>query len=77
MDKQDFTLTIEDVSKRLNKSTRTIHRYKDTGKLSYIVGATQGNPLFFSRSEVDALTKELYPALATVNAPPVDPRFWD
>jgi hypothetical protein len=77
LDKQDFTLTIDDVSKRLNKSTRTIHRYKDTGKLSYVVGASQGNPLFFSRSEVEALAKELYPAMASVSAAPVDPRFWD
>jgi hypothetical protein len=76
--KDDYTLTIEDVSKRLNKSVRTIHRYKDSGRLSYVVGSTQGNPLFFSRGEVDELARELYPSLAVpADSAPVDPRFWD
>lgn len=77
MAKDDYTLTIDEVSKRLNKSTRTIHRYKDSGRLSFVVGATQGNPLFFSRSEVDALARELYPTLVAAPEAPVDPRFWD
>jgi hypothetical protein len=63
MPKSDFTLTIDEVSQRLNKSTRTIHRYKNSGKLSFVVGTTQGNPLLFSRSEVEALARELYPNL--------------
>lgn len=78
MARDDYTLTIDDVSKRLNKSTRTIHRYKDSGRLSFVVGATQGNPLFFSASEVDELAKALYPTLVPAQAtPPVDPKFWD
>ena len=72
----DYTLTIEEVSKRLSKSTRTIHRYKDSGRLSFRVGHTQGNPLFFSRAEVEALALELYPSL---QPPPqaIDPLFWE
>lgn len=78
MARDDYTLTIDDVSKRLNKSTRTIHRYKDSGRLSFVVGATQGNPLFFSASEVDDLARALYPTLVPAQgAPPVDPKFWD
>lgn len=60
----DYLLTIEEVAKRLNKSIRTVHRYKDDGRLSYQVGTTQGNPLYFSRSEVDGLARELYPHLS-------------
>jgi hypothetical protein len=75
MKAQDYTLTIEDVSKRLNKSTRTIHRYKDSGRLSHVVGASQGNPLFFSRSEVDRLAHELYPSLAAPR-PEAEAPFW-
>lgn len=78
MANDDYTLTIEEVSRRLNKSTRTIHRYKDSGRLTFVVGASQGNPLFFSRGEVDALVRELYPNVQPVpEAPAVDPRFWD
>jgi hypothetical protein len=73
--KQDFTLTIEQVSKRLNKSVRTIHRYKNSGKLSFVIGETQGNPLYFSVSEVEALARELYPQLAPA-APAAEP-FWE
>jgi hypothetical protein len=74
----DYTLTIEEVSRRLNKSTRTIHRYKDGGKLSFVMGTTQGNPLFFSRSEVEALALELYPAMQpATGVPAADPKFWD
>lgn len=72
----DYTLTIEDVSKRLNKSVRTIHRYKDGGRLTFVVGTTQGNPLYFSSREVMALAKDLYPNLATQSAMP-EPEFWD
>ncbi|HEY9722901.1 MAG TPA: helix-turn-helix domain-containing protein [Oscillatoriaceae cyanobacterium] len=61
MDQNDYVMTIEQVSKRLNKSVRTIHRYKDSGKLTVVVGESQGNPLFFSESEVEALAHELYP----------------
>jgi hypothetical protein len=76
--RDDYTLSIEEVSKRLNKSIRTIHRYKDSGRLSFIVGTSQGNPLFFSRSEVDSLAYELYPNLAPAAVEPnVDPLFWD
>ena len=76
IENNDYTLTIEEVSKRLNKSVRTVHRYKDNGKLSFRIGTTQGNPLFFSRSEVEALARELYPNLAP---PPAmqDPAFWE
>lgn len=75
MAQDDYTLTIEAVSKRLNKSTRTIHRYKDSQKLSYVVGTSQGNPLFFSRSEVEALARELYPAAAPA-ATDAEAPFW-
>lgn len=68
MDRDDYVLTIEQVSKRLNKSVRTIHRYKDSGKLSFRVGETQGNPLFFSEHEVEALRGELYPHFAPTGA---------
>lgn len=61
---QEYSMTIEEVAKRLNKSIRTIHRYKDSGRLTYQVGATQGNPLYFSPSEVEGLARELYPHLA-------------
>ena len=57
----DYTLTVDEVSKRLNKSVRTIHRYKDSGKLTFVVGSTKGNPLLFSRSEVESLARTLYP----------------
>lgn len=76
MAKDDYALSIEDVSKRLNKSVRTIHRYKDSGKLSFRVGTTQGNPLYFSKSEVESLARELYPNLAP-QTPLSDPDFWD
>lgn len=59
--RDDYTLGIDEVSKRLNKSVRTIHRYKDSGRLSFVVGPSQGNPLFFSRTEVEALARELLP----------------
>jgi hypothetical protein len=75
MTRDDFTLTIEDASKRLNKSVRTIHRYKDSGRLSFLVGATQGNPLFFSRQQVTELAHELYPNLAPA-ADAADSAFW-
>lgn len=71
----DYTLTIDEVSKRLNKSTRTIHRYKDSGKLTYVIGNSQGNPLFFSRTEVEELARELYPSLQPTATP--DPQFWN
>lgn len=77
MTQNDYALTIEEVSRRLNKSTRTIHRYKDSGRLSFVVGQTQGNPLFFSRSEVEKLARELYPMALTPEPTAVDPRFWD
>jgi hypothetical protein len=73
--KNDFSLTIEEVSQRLNKSTRTIHRYKDSGKLAFVVGATQGNPLYFSRSEVETLARELYPSFKPASQA-ADPEFW-
>lgn len=76
MARNDYTLTIADVSKRLNKSTRTIHRYKDTGRLSFVTGTTQGNPLFFSRSEIEELERELYPRLTTAGTLN-DTQFWD
>jgi hypothetical protein len=76
MTREDYTLTIEDASKRLNKSVRTIHRYKDSGRLSFVVGATQGNPLFFSRREVTELARELYPNLAPA-ANNGENEFWD
>lgn len=63
----DYSLTIAQVSQRLNKSIRTIHRYKDSGRLSYRVGTTQGNPLYFSKSEVEKLAAELYPHLENGN----------
>src|SRR3989338_1334082 len=72
----DYTLTIEEVSLRLNKSTRTIHRYKDSGRLSYRAGTTQGNPLLFSKAEVEALERELSPR-ASSSGPWADPRFWE
>lgn len=65
--RDDFVLTIEEVAKRLNKSIRTVHRYKDNGRLHFQVGATQGNPLYFSRSEVEGLARELYPHMAATN----------
>lgn len=78
MANDDYTLTIEEVSRRLNKSTRTIHRYKDAGRLGFVIGQSQGNPLFFSRSEVETLARELYPHVPPANDPQaVDPRFWD
>lgn len=77
MPKNDYALTIEEVSHRLNKSTRTIHRYKDSGRLTFVTGQTQGNPLFFSRDEVEALARELYPNLQPAVGAAVDPRFWD
>jgi hypothetical protein len=78
MANDDYTLTIEEVSRRLNKSTRTIHRYKDAGRLGFVIGQSQGNPLFFSRSEVETLARELYPhAQPADNPQAVDPRFWD
>ncbi len=76
MARNDYTLTIAEVSKRLNKSTRTVHRYKDSGRLSHVIGTTQGNPLFFSQSEVEDLERELYPRLATAGALN-DSQFWD
>lgn len=59
----DYTLTIQEVSQRLNKSVRTIHRYKDSGKLSFQIGATKGNPVLFCRSEVERLARELLPSV--------------
>jgi hypothetical protein len=73
--KDDYTLTIEEVSQRLNKSTRTIHRYKDNGRLTFVVGATQGNPLYFSRTEVEALAQALFPSLKPATEAG-DPSFW-
>ena len=77
MPRDDYSLTIEDASKRLNKSIRTIHRYKDAGRLSYVVGATQGNPLYFSRGEVEELAQELYPHLKPAAAGNAETDFWD
>jgi hypothetical protein len=76
MPRDDYTLSIEEVAKRLNKSVRTVHRYKDGGRLSFVTGATQGNPLFFSRSEVDELARELFPSLAQPAAT-ADGQFWE
>ena len=73
---EDYTLTIEEVSRRLNKSTRTIHRYKDNGRLSHRAGTTQGNPLLFSRAEVEALERELLPR-PTSPIPWADPDFFE
>jgi exonuclease VII small subunit len=70
----DFTLTVEEVSKRLNKSVRTVHRYKDAGRLSFRVGTTHGNPIYFSLREVEQLARELYPNMPAA-APPADPDF--
>jgi len=70
----DYVLPIEEVAKRLNKSVRTIHRYKDGGRLSFEFGETQGNPLLFSRKEVEQLREELYPNLAP--SPPGEDAFW-
>lgn len=80
MGKDDFTLTIDDVARRLNKSVRTIHRYKDSGKLSHTVGAGQGNPLLFSRFEVDLLAQELSPRQVPTDETSsrrVDPQLWE
>lgn len=74
MQENDYTLTLDDVSRRLNKSPRTIQRYKGGGRLTSVVAATQGNPLLFSRSEVEALAGELYPSLRPSEG---DPQFWD
>jgi hypothetical protein len=65
-------LSIEEAAQRLNKSIRTIHRYKDAGRLTYVVGPSQGNPLYFSRVEVAALAQALYPR---TNAPVGDPQL--
>jgi hypothetical protein len=73
---EDYTLSIDDAARRLNKSVRTIHRYKDGGRLSFITSTTQGNPLYFSRSEVEELARELFPnpspAVSAGDSP-----FWD
>lgn len=58
----DYTFTVDEVRKRLNKSVRTIHRYKDSGKLSFQMGSTKGNPVLFSRSEVERLARDLLPS---------------
>lgn len=55
----DHTLSIDEVARLLNKSIRTIHRYKDGGRLSFVVGTTQGNPIRFSRREVEKLALAL------------------
>lgn len=70
--RHDYALTIEEVSRRLNKSIRTIHRYKTQGRLSCIMGSSQGSPLFFSRTEVEEFAKQLDPR--EKNA---DPLFWE
>jgi hypothetical protein len=74
--RDDYVLTIEEVARRLNKSIRTVHRYKDNGRLTFQVGATQGNPLYFSRSEVEGLARELYPHLPVAAVAP-DPMLWE
>lgn len=70
----DYTLTVDEASKRLNKSIRTIHRYKNSGRLSHRVGSTQGNPILLSCSEVEQLARELFPSAAGSRE---DAAFWE
>lgn len=71
----DHVLSIQEVCRRLNKSLRTVHRYKESGRLSTVEGLGRGRPLRFSVSEVDALAREL-----TAQAPPPvagEEAFWE
>lgn len=72
----DHVLSIQEVCRRLNKSLRTVHRYKDSGRLTAVEGLGRGRPLRFSVSEVEALAAELSAKAPPSATPERDEAFW-